>query len=780
MLRFTQHMLIAAALVALVPLLAGVALLMRVERLALGYTERELVGAARAAGESVIALLDHRMGEWRALAGTPEWRDALRSSNARPGRDQEIARFEQAWWEGDTTAGVDEKLSTRLRSELRGLQGLRRRRLYGEVGIADARGGWIAVAGEPSDYDQSDEDWWRIAMSGETYVGPVRHDESSGTVGVLVAAAVQERDGTPIGVVGAQLDADEIARVLEARRSEVVTRYLLIDQDGRLIIDTARELRIGSVAPDFDALPPQACQIVELPLTGWRVVALPESSRAAAAAWGLREELGGAIVGSLLLSGLVGIVVTRPLRRRLWRMRAWASDVAAGLDPGPLDERGDDELAEFARRFEQAARQLRRATEAAHAAARSKSAFLASVSHEMRTPLTAVMGYADLLRECRDPATVREHAEAVDRHARSLLRMIDEALEIGRQGAASPSGPAGAADPFAVAVEASREVHVHPGVRLEVVAETPLPPRAPLDSARVRRVLLHLLENASRFTERGSVEIAVALERRGAEGPELIFEVRDTGLGIAPGQRAGLFGAPATDEAASWRSGPEAGLGLVVGRECARAMGGELTLVRSAPGRGSVFRLSVPLAGGAEEPVWPQTRRVRTSGEEAEPAARAETPAPPASDEAAPEKPDAPLAGVRVLIVEDGVDNRRLIDFFLRRSGAETAHAEDGRQGLDAVLAAVRSDQAFGLIIMDMQMPVMDGYEATARLREAGVATPILALTAHAMVGDRERCLAAGCDDYATKPIERAALVQQCVRLVREAEAAARTSRAAA
>jgi CheY-like chemotaxis protein len=323
------------------------------------------------------------------------------------------------------------------------------------------------------------------------------------------------------------------------------------------------------------------------------------------------------------------------------------------------------------------------------------------------------------------------------RNADHLLGLINDLLDVARiedGKMAAERRPCSPADVVADAVALLRPRAIERALDLEFDAAPDLPPLIQSDPLRLRQIVINLVGNALKFTERGSVRVSAHLLTRDAER-RLVVRVADTGIGIAPEHLPRVF-VPfmQADESMTRRYGGS-GLGLPISRSLARLMGGDLT-VESAPGRGSTFTLDLPALPAAPDAAQP-------------------APAPPPAGATGP----APLAGVRVLLVEDGPDNQRLLALVLRRAGALVTLAADGRSAIDAVDAA-----PFDVILMDMQMPVMDGYAAAGALRARGVTTPIIALTAHAMTGDRERCLAAGCDDYLTKPVDRATLVARCLR----------------
>jgi CheY-like chemotaxis protein/anti-sigma regulatory factor (Ser/Thr protein kinase) len=265
-----------------------------------------------------------------------------------------------------------------------------------------------------------------------------------------------------------------------------------------------------------------------------------------------------------------------------------------------------------------------------------------------------------------------------------------------------------------------------------------MPERITTDPTRLRQILLNLVSNAVKFTERGGVRLAASLDDRDPEKPLFRIDVIDTGIGMTPDQQTGLFQPFAQADVTTTRRFGGSGLGLLITRRLADLLGGEVS-VGSELGRGSTFSVTVatgPLAG---------VRMIeRPSG--ARPAL------------AAVAVPTEPLA-CRVLLVEDGPDNQRLIATILRKAGAEVTVAGNGQAGCDLVREATIRGEPYDVVLMDMQMPVLDGYEATAQLRRGGYRRPVIALTAHAMQGERERCLAAGCDDFLCKPITRAALV---------------------
>jgi len=239
------------------------------------------------------------------------------------------------------------------------------------------------------------------------------------------------------------------------------------------------------------------------------------------------------------------------------------------------------------------------------------------------------------------------------------------------------------------------------------------------------------------------------------QGPpaRLRFDVADTGVGMSAEQleRVRRFDAFSQADSSTTRKYGGTGLGLRISAALAKLLGGELS-VDSEAGRGSTFSLTIDPGDVRGAAMTPPQSGVFLG----------EAPAVPAADQTASNP--MPLQGVRVLLAEDGVDNQRLIMLHLKKSGAEAELAENGLVAVERVREAAGAGRAFDLVLMDMQMPELDGYAATARLRDLGFRLPIVALTAHAMDGDRGKCLDAGCDEYLTKPIKREVLIESCRR----------------
>jgi CheY-like chemotaxis protein/anti-sigma regulatory factor (Ser/Thr protein kinase) len=260
------------------------------------------------------------------------------------------------------------------------------------------------------------------------------------------------------------------------------------------------------------------------------------------------------------------------------------------------------------------------------------------------------------------------------------------------------------------------------------------------DPTRLRQILMNLVGNAIKFTESGSVGISVSATDAD-DHSLLVIDIEDTGVGMTQEQAARLFQAFGQADETMTRKFGGSGLGLSISRRLAGLMGGDVALHRTEPAKGSCFRVVLPLESASGSTMVTQLDGVSAA--------------------VVSEASENRLTG-HVLLAEDGVDNQRLIAFHLRRAGARVTIAENGRVALDLLDEAAAAGTPFDLLLTDMQMPEMDGYTLARMLRARGSVLAIVALTAHAMAEDREKCLSAGCDDFATKPIDKAKLLATC------------------
>lgn len=387
------------------------------------------------------------------------------------------------------------------------------------------------------------------------------------------------------------------------------------------------------------------------------------------------------------------------------------------VDDRPWVMHSVEDVREVAEQTERIANLVKEAS-AAH---RAKSDFVASMSHEIRTPLNGVLGFCDLLMEGDLDPLQREFTESIRASGSTLLDLLNDILDFSRLEAgkvALDPEPTDLIDVAKAVMELHRPAAKRRQLHFEADLDTSIRGLWRLDVRCVKQVLLHLLENAVKFTEEGEVTLRMA-----AENSEITIEIEDSGVGIRPEDRGHLFRPFVQAESGATRRYGGSGLGLTVTRQLVELMGGTIE-IESEFGQGTLVRVVLPA-----EPIDSEQEKARTEERKA-------------SDRSL-------LEGVVVLLVEDNPVNTALTRRVLEKTGAQVEAVVDGAQGVQAACA-----QEFDVILMDCHMPVMDGWEATQRLRENEVDTPIIALTADASEDDRGRCLQAGMDDYLSKPFK--------------------------
>ncbi len=384
-------------------------------------------------------------------------------------------------------------------------------------------------------------------------------------------------------------------------------------------------------------------------------------------------------------------------------------------------------------------KELLEAKQAAENASITKSTFLANMSHEIRSPLGAIIGFADLIAKKDSPREeIDRYLDIIQRNSSQLLRIIDDILDLSKVEAGrldiehiSFSLPELLSDMGSLLGLKAREN----SIRFELRAKTPIPETVISDPTRLRQILFNVVGNAIKFTEKGEVKASVSFIDK-----QLIFDVQDTGRGISPEQAAKLFQPFTQADAATNRKFGGTGLGLVLTRNLCQSMGGDCILESSAPGQGSTFVASVSV----DIP------------------SATELPGPKAETYVSHESESQMLLGMKVLVIEDSVDNQNLIQILLSRVGAEVDIASDGIEGLEKIFL-----KEYDAVLMDIQMPRMDGLEAIKIMRTKNYTKPVIALTAHAMKEHRAQTLAAGFTAYLPKPVQRQLLMDTLAKIYR-------------
>ncbi|QDT11929.1 ATP-binding protein [Planctomycetes bacterium K23_9] len=388
--------------------------------------------------------------------------------------------------------------------------------------------------------------------------------------------------------------------------------------------------------------------------------------------------------------------------------------------------------------FEQS---LKSARDEAEKANRSRGEFLANMSHEIRTPMAAIIGHADILRDhLKDPDNIQV-VETIRRNGNFLLGILNDILDLSKIDAGKLEVELQPARPDEIVAEVRSLMDVRAAEKklpLKIEFDGEIPEIIQTDAIRMRQILLNLVGNAIKFTDDGEVRLTVRYE---GDTNRLLFQVVDTGVGIDPEDLGSLFDPFVQADNTSTRTVGGTGLGLAICQRLAKALSGEVD-VESEQGVGSKFTLSIAV-----------------------------------SEDVRLVKPDLSLSicsfvpqgeielSARVLVVDDRRDIRYLAQHFIERAGGEVVTATNGQEAVDFITSDESED--VDLIVMDMQMPVMDGYDATSKLRSQGYKLPIIALTANAMKSDRDACLAAGCTDYTTKPLDSKLLIGMIDQLTR-------------
>jgi PAS domain S-box-containing protein len=383
-------------------------------------------------------------------------------------------------------------------------------------------------------------------------------------------------------------------------------------------------------------------------------------------------------------------------------------------------------------RQKQVGEELARARDAAQSADRSKSEFLANMSHEIRTPMTAILGFVDILIVNLTDDEEIEAAATIKRNGEYLIDIIDDILDISKIESGKMEIEQVECSPCQIISEVISLMRVRAcarGLDLDVEYRGPIPRSIRSDPTRLRQILINLTGNAIKFTELGAIHVLVQVVGVDSDNPKIQIDVVDTGIGLTEQQMSRLFQAFVQADTSTTRKFGGTGLGLTISKRLAEMLGGTIA-VESRLGQGSTFTVTV-----ATGPLTGVTMVDQTSESEV-----------PAEKFVKSADGDVRL-DCRILLAEDGPDNQRLIAFIMRKAGAHITVVENGQLAVDAALQARDGKKPFDLILMDMQMPVLDGYGATRKLRQAGYTGAIIALTAHAMSGDRKKCIDAGCDE---------------------------------
>lgn len=388
------------------------------------------------------------------------------------------------------------------------------------------------------------------------------------------------------------------------------------------------------------------------------------------------------------------------------------------------------------------------AEKAATAANLAKTRFLANMSHEIRTPMNSILGFTELMMDSQQSPEARaECIQTVQRNGRQLLKIIDEILDISKVETGKMIIEKVDVNIGNLLSDVKNLLQLQAkdkGLDFKINLVTPIPRLVKTDPTRLRQILVNLIGNGIKFTQKGWVQVDVEWQPGQEKVPPLLkFRINDSGTGIQLDHRKNLFQAFSQADSSTTRKYGGTGLGLALSKELAQALGGDVFLDMSEPEQGSTFLVTVEAqhpddVGFINQIEFEITKKSKRQVQQ-----------------------ESKLKDLHVLLVEDVVDNQALMTHFLHLAGAKVDVANNGEEGVQKALSG-----NYNVVLMDIQMPVLDGYEATKKLRAKGFQTPIVALTAHALKEEKERILQSGCDDHLSKPVEFNTLIDHLDHLV--------------
>ena len=397
------------------------------------------------------------------------------------------------------------------------------------------------------------------------------------------------------------------------------------------------------------------------------------------------------------------------------------------------------------RQLEEANKELTAALQEAEKAHRAKSEFLANMSHEIRTPMNSVIGFSEVLAQEDLTEEQRKYVNLIWKSGKNLMRIINDVLDFSKIEAGKLEMDMVECSISEILVDVEellRPLIQDKPLELKILKADGLPAKICTDPERLRQCLINLVNNAIKFTEEGHVHLHIRMEHNLGDEPYLQFDIEDTGIGIKAQDRERIFESFTQADGSTSRKYGGTGLGLAITGHLTKLLGGKLILT-SEEGKGSTFSLIMPVGLDATESTFVDTTDINIETKHSDITIE-----------------PCKLSG-NVLVAEDVETNQVLAKALLNRIGLEVTIASDGNEAVQKALA-----RDFDLIFMDIQMPGMDGYQAIKALRNKGVKTPIVALTAHAMKGDDSKCIEAGFDDYMSKPLDRRKLIEKVTKYI--------------